>query len=148
MPSSSPVLTLLATTALLASLAAAAPVKFTDVDRGEQSNIDEPREVVVRTAAEWTALWRVHGGQRPKPAVDFSRSMLIGVFLGSRPSGGYGLEITAIDTHDAGLTVTWRESRPTPRAVVTQVLTMPYHIVRVDRRIGSVVFKKREIPNP
>ena len=63
------------------------------VERGGQSRIDQPRQVTARTDAEWTALWREHSPGRPAPAVDFSREMVLGVFLGSRPTPGYGVEI-------------------------------------------------------
>src|SRR5262249_29451224 len=73
---------------LLFSILAVAPVTipFKTIDRGQQSNIDEAREVVIRTAADWTKLWRQHAGDRPSPDVDLTKSIVIGVFLGSRPT--------------------------------------------------------------
>jgi hypothetical protein len=44
--------------------------------------------------------------------VDFARQMVIGVFLGSRPTGGFDIEITSIEQEGADLVVTWRDSRP------------------------------------
>ena len=38
------------------------------VDKGEQSNIDEAKQVVVRTEAEWTKLWQQHSPDRKRPA--------------------------------------------------------------------------------
>ena len=61
--------------------------------KGPMSAIDEPRQVTVRSAAEWAALWKENGASEPVPAVDFSREMVVGVFLGSRPTAGYGVEI-------------------------------------------------------
>jgi hypothetical protein len=48
--------------------------------------------VIVRSAADWGALWAAHSPQ-PAPAVDFSRALVAGVFLGSRPSAGFRVEI-------------------------------------------------------
>ena len=79
----------------------AVELKFATVQRGELSGIEERREVVVRTAAEWSALWKQHSpGQKP-PAIDFTRSMVAGVFLGSRPSGGFAIDVTSVQRDGA-----------------------------------------------
>lgn len=53
-----------------------------------QSAITEKRLVTVRDAESWNRLWSEHAGPtfatRPLPAVDFSRNMVVGIFLGSR----------------------------------------------------------------
>jgi hypothetical protein len=38
--------------------------------------------------------------------------------------------------------VTWKESRPGPQDITSQVLTFPFHIVRIERLDGKVVFKQ------
>ena len=64
------------------------------------------------------------------------------MFLGSRPTGGYAVEIVRIDRSGRELVVTWRETRPDPSAIVTQVITTPYHLVTVDRFDGPVRFTR------
>lgn len=118
------------------------PVTFTTIDRGAQSNVEEARDVIVRTAAEWDALWKLHAGDRPRPAVDFARSTVVGVFLGSRPTAGYGVEITGIARDGDNLVVTYREAQPGRSAMVGQVLTMPFHLVRLERHAGPIQFKR------
>lgn len=118
------------------------PVPFKPLDRGQQSFIEDAREVVVRTAAEWTALWKQHAPDQRPPAVDFTRSMVVGVFLGSRPTGGYTVEITRVDREATDLVVTYREQRPSKSDIVTQVITMPYELVTTDRFAGSVRFTR------
>jgi protease stability complex PrcB-like protein len=126
--------------AICCAAAAANPVAFTPLERGQQSNIESAREVVVRTAAEWTALWKQHALDRPRPAVDFTRSMVVGVFLGSRPTGGHSVEITRIDREGTDLVVTYRERRPAASDIVTQVITMPYDLVTIEPFAGPVRF--------
>jgi hypothetical protein len=103
------------------------------IDKGDQSNIDSRREVVVRTAAEWQKLWQQHSPDRPMPSIDFSKEIVVGVFLGSRPTAGYGVAIVkAIDANGV-LHVQYRESAPGRDAITAQILTFPYHLAALSK---------------
>ena len=130
--------TILLTASLVATVVA--PVPFTTISHTGQSNIEAPRQVVVRTPEEWKTLWRAHAPDQPMPAVDFTRSMVIGVFLGARNSGGHKATIIGIESDGSTLTVSYREDRPGPDTIVTQVITFPHHLVRVERTAGKVKF--------
>jgi hypothetical protein len=119
-----------------------AQMTFTTLAGGDASQIEEPRQAVARTQAEWTALWKAHGGGAKPPAVDLARSTVIGVFLGTRPTAGYTVEITRIEKRDTDLVVTYREGKPAPSEMVSQVLTAPFHIVRTDSHRGPVRFQR------
>ena len=127
---------------LLLAGALRVPVPFTTVAEGQQSGVEERREVVVRTAAEWKVLWRQHAPDLPAPAVDFDKAMVVGVFAGVRNTGGHSLKITAIDREGANLVVSWHETRPPADAIVSQVLTFPFHLVRIERSTGAVTFRQ------
>ncbi len=88
---------------LLAALLQAAPAPRV-LDSGDQSNMDDARQAVVRTAAELNALWRLHAPERQQPKVNFATEMVVGVFIGSRPSAGFAVEILAVEER-AGATV-------------------------------------------
>jgi len=111
---------------------------FRTLDRGLDSNLDMARQAVVRTEGEWEALWRVHGGDRTRPAIDFSKEMVVGLFLGSRPTAGFAIEIVGLRDDGGALVVQYRETRPPAGAIVAQILTMPYHIIAVSRRPPAV----------
>ncbi len=109
-----------------------AAVAFTTVARGSDSQISAPREVAVRSADEWRALWSAHAtGQAP--AVDFSRFMVVGVFLGTRNTAGYAAEVVRVQSQGAVVTVEYRERRPAADALTLQVLTAPFHLVSIPR---------------
>lgn len=112
------------------------------IARGSQSNIDAPRQAVARTQAEWTALWKAHDFDKPVPAVDFSREMVVAVFMGSRPTAGYSVEITSVDERRSATVVSYRETMPARGAIAAQVITFPFHIVAVPNRSGDVTFEK------
>jgi len=112
------------------------------IDKGEQSNIDEARQVVVRTDVEWTKLWQQHSPDRQRPTVDFAKDMIVGVFMGSRPSAGYNISIVSTFAKDGNVIVQYRESTPRPGTMAAQVLTFPYHLVAIPKAAGEVRFEK------
>lgn len=126
---------------LIAQLAPAMLLLAT-VAQGAMSGVEEPRQVVVRSAAEWQALWKEHAPGRAAPAVDFAQSMVVAVFLGSRPTAGFAVEITAVRPEGSRTVVDYVESRPSRDEFTAQVLTSPFHIVRATRAMGEVEFRR------
>jgi hypothetical protein len=122
--------------------AASASPAFRTVEKGSLSNIDAASKVVVRSAAEWAKLWKTHNFDKPEARVDFEKEMVVGVFMGSRPTGGYSVEIVSLTDKDGTLVVNYRESSPRPGAMTTQVLTFPYHLIATAKRNGEVKFEK------
>jgi PrcB C-terminal len=113
------------------------------LDKGDRSQIMSAREVVVRTAAEWDALWRSHLPTRQPAAVDFSKEMVVGVFLGSRPTPGYGITILSAGEEGNVLRVLYRETAPPSDAILAQVITFPYQIVAIPKSAATdVKFEK------
>ena len=113
------------------------------IDKGDQSNIDAPRQALVRTPAEWEALWHMHTFDRARPAVDFSREMVVAVFMGTRPNAGYSVEVVSALEKGGALIVRYRETAPSPGAVTAQILTFPYHIVAFPKvNVTDVRFEK------
>jgi hypothetical protein len=112
------------------------------LDKGDQSNVDNARQAVARTAAEWAVLWRQHSPDRPQPTVDFARDMIVGVFLGSRPSAGFAVDVVSAHDEHGALVVQYRETRPPPGAITAQIITSAYCIVALPRRDGYVRFER------
>jgi hypothetical protein len=129
-------------TLVLAALLQSTPPPLRTVGKGPMSAIDSPRQVAVRSAEEWGALWKENGAGAPLPAVDFSREMVVGVFLGSRPTSGYGVEIVRAIGNSGALVVEYVETRPSRDVIVAQILTAPYHLVSIPTHEGMVTFKK------
>jgi hypothetical protein len=121
-----------------------APVPFTTISQSENSGIEDARQVVVRTAEAWKALWKEHAPGQPMPAVDFTRAMVVGVFLGSRNTAGYRVAITGVERDGSSAVVTYREERPSARDILAQVITFPHHLVRVERIAGEVTFARAD----
>ena len=114
-----------------AILQAALPMR--PIDQGTMSNMDDARQVSARSVEEWSKLWMLHGGDRTRPNVDFSREIVVAVFMGTRPTAGFGIEIFRVRQEGVALVISYRETRPSPDSVTAQILTSPFHIVAVPR---------------
>lgn len=115
------------------------------IEKGDQSNVDDAKQVLVRTDAEWTRLWQQHAPDRPRPAVDFSKEMVVGVFMGSRPNAGFSTAVVLTTAANGALIVKYTETMPKPGMVTAQVLTFPYHLVAIPKAtVTDVKFEKAQ----
>ena len=110
--------------------------------RGSQSFIDARKEVVARSQAELDAVWKMHAPNHTPPAVDFDREMVVGLFVGSKNTAGYSVEIADVAQGPNALVVRYREQEPAKSAIVAQVITSPYFLVAVPTYPGDVRFEK------
>lgn len=126
---------------LLFTLAMQAPTLQTIVTES-MSQIESPKQAVARTPAEWTALWRQHAGEKAAPKVDFATRTVVAVFLGTRMSSGFAVEISGTRQQDGALVVEWRERRPDRDTIAAQVITTPAHIATIPKFAGEIRFEK------
>jgi protease stability complex PrcB-like protein len=119
-------------------------VNFTTIARGAMSGVTSPEEIVVQSVQEWHALWTRHAPNTPEPVIDFTKEIVVGVFAGQRPTGGYRVQITSIERSDAGLTVVYDVTQPAKDAMVTQALTSPFELVRIPRLQLPVRFERKQ----
>jgi hypothetical protein len=125
---------------IVAALFQASGPQLVTIDRGDMSALETPREAVARTEAEWTALWKLHAPARPAPVIDFTKNMVVGVFLGTRPTSGFSVEIVGASREGETLVVRYVERRPARDAITAQILTAPFHIVALPAHRGPVRF--------
>jgi len=104
--------------------------------------------MVFRDAGSWKAFWnrycKVITGEGEKlsaPEVDFSTQMLVGVFSGEKPTGGYSISIQRVLDGPKRLVVEYLEKSPPPDAMVTMALTYPCQIISIPSSEKSVEFK-------
>jgi len=113
------------------------------LEQAARSPIQSRREVVIRTEAEWGALMPSLRVGAPETAVDFSKEMIVGIFLGSRPTAGYGVTIVSADEENGVLHVKYRETAPPADAISAQVITYPYQVVAIPKSSAKdVKFEK------
>jgi len=113
------------------------------IEKGDQSNIEDAKQMLVRTEAEWMRLWQQHSPDRPRPAVDFSREMVVAIFMGSRPNAGFSTAVLSTTAANGALIVRYTETLPKPGTLSAQILTFPYHLVAMPKAdVKDVKFEK------
>lgn len=118
--------------------------KFETVDKGDYCAIDNFSHYIAKNPKDMELMWKeMHSRRSPQPelpTVNFGEEMIIGLYAGEKPHGGYGLEITRlVETEDA-LEVHVVEKTPEPGMVYTQALIHPYHLVKTTKIDKEVRF--------
>ena len=125
---------------LVVAVMSAQTPSFTSVAKGDMSEQQTTKQVTVRTAAEWKALWKEHAPSVKMPNVDFDKNMVVGIFLGSKASTGHDVEIVGVRTQEKDLIVEYVQKQPGRGTMAAQILTEPYHLVAVAKHAGTVRF--------
>ncbi len=120
-------------------------VPFEVVARGQQATgVAAPVYQLLRTEAELATAWnRAYGASLqppPQPGADLERETLLAIFLGSKPTGGFGAEVRGVTLEGADLFVDLDLTEPAPGSMVTQVRTSPWLLLRVPRGGVSAVW--------
>lgn len=123
-------------------------LEFHTIEKGFFSGITERKNLIIRKQDEWAKLWNKHTSTRmPHPAapvIDFTENIILAVFMGEKASGGFAVEITRVEKCGDELVVFFSEVEPPADAVVTAVLTQPYHIIKIEKIALKTKFKKSE----
>ncbi len=120
------------------------PIPLQNLLKGYSSGVREPLKIVIQTQDQWNSLWKRHSSMQaissPAPQVDFATEMVAVIFLGEKRTGGYEVEITKAERNDSTLYLYYRERSPSPGGVVAQVMTQPYHVVKLAKQNVPPVF--------
>lgn len=123
------------------------PFPIQTLARGTSSGVRERLVTVIKTEEAWRALWQRHiVGVEPRPApppVDFSREMVVAVFMGEQRTSGATVEVLEATRQEGAIVVRVREVSPPPEGIVLPVLTQPFHLVALPRSELPVRFEWR-----
>lgn len=120
------------------------PIPYFSIAQGTASGIVDPLEIVIQSGQEWRKLWERHApsGSAPPP-VDFTTQVVVGLFAGQQPTAGYEVQIVKVDHERTRVTVSYQVRSPSKEALVAQVLTQPFHLIRLPRLSLPIQFKRR-----
>ncbi len=119
-------------------------VRFAEISAKVRTEQEQPAAWVISNEKERKAIL----APAPAPKIDFRRQMMIAISAGLKPTGGFSVRVTKVveesqQGRPSRIVVHWRVQPPPPGAMVTQALTYPSIVIRLDRRFDAVDF----VPN-
>lgn len=116
-------------------------VRFEVIGKGYFSNVENKTYVVIRSPEDFREFINETGVIFQPP--DFNTSMVIAVFMGEQKTGGYEINIDKIFLEDGKLVVYVDHYVPSDTCFVTQVITSPFQVVKLEKFDGDVEFVER-----
>jgi hypothetical protein len=104
----------------------------------------------INTAKEWETFLEKIGLKDKvstnfsKEPIDFSKHILVCVFDTIRNTGGFEIEIENILIVKNGINTLYSSKKPGPKDLVTMVVTQPYHLVKTEKREGTITFINKD----
>ena len=86
---------------------------FTITDTYPETFVCSTQTFVITDPTAWATVWSTHSQDtRPVPSIDFSKEMVVGVFLGPRANRGFSAYVTKVEERPDVVLVTFTERRP------------------------------------
>jgi hypothetical protein len=107
-------------------------------------------EIVAKSATEWQEKWSASGATAAAPdvaEVDFEREVVVGIFAGEKPSGGWSIDPDVdVKIQNRFGAVNYTVVGPGDGCQSSQAMTSPYLVLAV--RADSVRFVSSERMDP
>ena len=107
-------------------------VTFTTIDIGTHAvNVTARKNYVAGDAQGLTKLWSLAFGETGSttPKIDFGTTEVIGVFAGTKPTGGYAIEVSKVVDGIDARTIYVNIVKPGANCVTTESVTSPFAII-------------------
>ena len=118
-------------------------LRFRELASGTNGLPTTPQITLASTQSALNALWRsAYGRQVPVPPVPtLAGQTALGIFLGSRPTGGYSVTVQSVRALGTALEVTVNVRQPGAGTLTTQVITSPWTIVTLPGQFSSATVR-------
>jgi hypothetical protein len=119
-------------------------VKFATLQVALGADIAKPAFRVIRSQREWSDFLREHSASlNARQTINFSKQMVVAIFAGLKPTGGFSERVERVVEESppgkpARGVIHHQIIAPAPDAMLTQVLTYPYVVVRIEKRFDQV----------
>ncbi|WP_445173463.1 protease complex subunit PrcB family protein [Microcoleus sp.] len=128
-------------------------IDFTTIAQGTNSGYQSASQTVIDNQEQWINLWQQHTSDTepspPVPQVDFMSYNVAAIFAGEKSTGGYSVEILAVETRNSktgdqpSLVITVQYHQPQPEDYVTEAMTYPYQMIKIPQiDVKKVVFEQ------
>ncbi len=117
-------------------------VEMSTIASGSYAVSEAKTAVVALSEADYQRMWKelIGSGEAAAPDADFATGTVLFLFAGTRTTGGWSVEPSAVTMETGGTAVIVAKIKGPPAgSMVTQALTSPYAVVFVrDRNVKKV----------
>ena len=115
-------------------------VNVRELGSGNNAQAQSAQVTLATTQSALSALWSTAYGLQssPPPVPNLSGQTAVGIFLGSKPTGGYGVSVASAQASGGVLTINVNVRQPGAGSITTQSLTSPWTIISVPGQYNSV----------
>lgn len=114
-------------------------VPFTTLERSKYGNHATAQKYMFNDSDSWEKHYKTYHSDKV-PAVDFTKEMVLGVYLGQKPNSAYHVEIKEIRKLPDSLDVLVENSGPQPGKMYLQVITHPYHLIKTEKTDKAITW--------
>lgn len=104
------------------------------ISHGPYATAKTPGATLALDAKTYAARWQNLVGRGEAPAIDFAKEAAVFLLAGSKPTGGYSIDVRGAKVEGETLVIDAAVKSPPPDAIVTQAFTSPYVVIAVDQR--------------
>jgi len=117
-------------------------VRFNIISQGSHSNISLPNQLVIKNKKDWQRLLLIHNDPKTSrtPSINFQDKIVIAIFAGQQPSGGYTVGVSNIKRINENLFLTLSFTEPKRNDPVSLALTQPFIILSTNKVEGKIIF--------
>lgn len=126
---------------------ALAGYEWTILLSGNDSGIEEEKNLIIKSQKDFDNLWNEMYSDRPdqpvKPNVDFTSKWIIACFPGTVSSAGHSIEIKSVTQENDKVKIDLIHTKPGSDCVTAQVIESPFVLVSIDQyKSVETEFKK------
>lgn len=120
-------------TSSAAAAASGSALAIRRIGQWSTTGVTAPARLIIRDDSSYAEFWNSLGpGAGARPAVDFSRDIVIAAAAGQQSTGGHTIEVQHVTRVGDGLAIQVLETTPAEGCNVTQALTQPVDVVVVN----------------
>jgi len=106
-------------------------VGYTVLAQGIQSGITEPGDYIIDNKEMLDSLWLLHYSyisvQPESPDINFDEEVVVGVFMGEKPSSGFWVRLDSIFVENGEqIVLVSANTKPEDNATLVQMATQPF----------------------
>jgi len=127
------------------------PITFETLFQDMFCLLTEERLEIFDDQESWVEFWgEFSPWDMPAPEYDFDKFRVIAVCIGERPDDCYSVEINQIDwsSENCGWAVYYTETEPGENCECNDVVTSPFHIIKVNKTTFDIMFVGLKYTDP